>query len=59
MLSKDGERVVLDTPIAVSNEMNVKDWLLQVESRIHTTLAKKKFDHRNHLLHHHSEKLSL
>lgn len=44
MLSKDGERVVLDTPIAVSNKMNVKDWLLQLESRMHTTLAKNPND---------------
>eukprot|EP00804_Cyclotella_cryptica_P026574 CCRYP_014010-RA/>CCRYP_014010-RA protein AED:0.03 eAED:0.03 QI:237/1/1/1/0.92/0.78/14/3696/3180 len=40
MLSKDGERVELDTPITVTNKMNVKDWLKQLESRMHTTLAK-------------------
>lgn len=40
MLSKDGERVVLDQPITVTNKMNVKDWLKQLESGMHTTLAK-------------------
>lgn len=40
MLSKDGEKVLLDTPITVTNKMNVKDWLKQLESRMHTTLAK-------------------
>lgn len=40
MLSKDGEKVMLDQPITVTNKMNVKDWLKQLESGMHTTLAK-------------------
>mmetsp|Transcript_28347 Transcript_28347/g.57801 ORF Transcript_28347/g.57801 Transcript_28347/m.57801 type:complete len:2891 (+) Transcript_28347:3-8675(+) len=40
MLSKDGEKVRLDSPITVTSKMNVKDWLKQLESGMHTTLAK-------------------
>jgi len=40
MISKDGEKVQLDTPITVTNKMNVKDWLKQLEGGMHTTLAK-------------------
>ena len=40
MISKDGEKVLLDTPITVTNKMNVKDWLKQLENGMHTTLAK-------------------
>ena len=40
MLSKDGEKVLLDQPIIVENKMNVKNWLKQLENRMHTTLAK-------------------
>ena len=40
MISKDGEKVELDAPITVTNKMNVKDWLKQLENGMHTTLAK-------------------
>lgn len=31
---------MLDQPITVTNKMNVKDWLKQLENGMHTTLAK-------------------
>ena len=40
MISKDGEKVQLDAPITVTNKMNVKDWLKELENGMHTTLAK-------------------
>ena len=40
MLSKDGEKVILDQPITVTNKTNVKEWLKQLESGMQTTLAK-------------------
>ena len=40
MISKDGEKVTFDKPITVTNKMNVKDWLKELEIRMHTTLAK-------------------
>lgn len=40
MISKDGEKVELDAPITVTNKMNVKNWLKQLENGMHTTLAK-------------------
>lgn len=40
MISKDGEMVSFDTAITVTNKMNVKDWLKELENRMHTTLAK-------------------
>jgi dynein heavy chain 1 len=40
MISKDGEKVPLDAPITVTNKMNVKDWLKELENGMHTTLAK-------------------
>lgn len=40
MLSKDGEKVMLDQPITVTNKTNVKEWLKQLESGMQTTLAK-------------------
>ena len=32
--------VSFDTAITVTNKMNVKDWLKELENRMHTTLAK-------------------
>lgn len=40
MLSKDGEKVMLDQSITVTNKTNVKEWLKQLESGMQTTLAK-------------------
>lgn len=40
MLSKDGEKVIFDTAITVTTEKNVKGWLKELESSMHTTLAK-------------------
>jgi len=40
LISKDGEKVPLDAPITVTDKMNVKDWLKELEKGMHTTLAK-------------------
>ncbi len=40
MLSKDGEKVTLHSPIIVTDKMNVKEWLKQLEDGMKTTLAK-------------------
>ena len=40
MVSKDGEKVLLDAGIRVTNKTNVKDWLKELENGMHTTLAK-------------------
>jgi dynein heavy chain 1 len=39
MVSKDGEVVPFHEPIDVSKHMSVKDWLKQLEDRMHSTLA--------------------
>ena len=40
MLSKDGEKVMLHSPIIVTEKMNVKEWLKQLEEGMKMTLAK-------------------
>jgi dynein heavy chain 1 len=40
MISKDGEKVPFDKSITVTNKMNVKDWLKDLENSMHSTLAK-------------------
>ena len=40
MISKDGEKVLFDKSITVTNKMNVKDWLKDLENSMHSTLAK-------------------
>jgi dynein heavy chain 1 len=40
MISKEGEKVPLDSVITVTNKTNVKDWLKDLENGMHTTLAK-------------------
>ncbi|KAK1747403.1 dynein heavy chain [Skeletonema marinoi] len=40
MLSKDGEKVTLHSPIVVTDKMNVKEWLKQLEDDMKITLAK-------------------
>ena len=40
MLSKDGEKVTLHSPIVVTDKMNVKEWLKQLEDDMKMTLAK-------------------
>ena len=40
MISKDGEKVPLDAAITVTNKMNVKDWLKDLDNGMRSTLAK-------------------
>ena len=39
MVSKDGEVVPFHEPIDIAKNMSVKDWLKQLEDRMHSTLA--------------------
>ena len=39
MLSKDGEKVMLHSPIVVTDKMNVKEWLKKLENDMKITLA--------------------
>ena len=39
MVSKDGEVVPFHEPIDIARDMSVKDWLKQLEDRMHSTLA--------------------